>query len=165
MPVKFEQIKPDDFDKAAAIKELAEGVKEAGNEIESDFRETTTTWERDVAFRRKDNLRGNTLSTLTDTNDEIYSLVSNGTRPHVIKPRAGRRLVFKGTFRAKTLPGVIRARRGGESGDTVIAAVVQHPGSEPRNFDKTLKVKHEPLFRRRVQEAMDRAAKASGHAI
>ena len=166
MPVKFKPIVPKDPDFNASRRELSKGVKETGDEINSDFKSTTSTWESSVKFRRKDNLRGSkAFSTLTDTSDEIYSLVSRGTRPHVIQPRRARRLVFKGTFRAKTLPGTIRARQGGQSGGTVVTTVVEHPGTEPRNFDRTLKEKHEPLFRSRVQDAMDRAAKVSGHSL
>jgi hypothetical protein len=87
--------------------------------------------------------------------------VNNGTKPHVIVPRRAARLVFKvGGFRAKTVPGAIRSRKGARGKNLVFAKVVHHPGTEARKFDEVIQKKWLVEFPKLVQMAIDSAVGA-----
>jgi hypothetical protein len=61
-----------------------------------------------------------------------------GTRPHIIRPKRAKKLVFKSGFSPKTKPKTIASFPGGTFGDTVFAKKVNHPGTEPRLFSETV---------------------------
>jgi hypothetical protein len=105
------------------------------------------------------------VSIAVDTFDEIYEMVHEGTRPHLIRAKKKKTLKFQGTYSAKTTPGVIQSKSGGSSGPSLYRQVVRHPGFKGRNFTKPIFAKWRPFFERQMQRALDEGAKKSGHSI
>lgn len=67
--------------------------------------------------------------------DKVYVWVSEGTRPHTIRPKApGYPLRFQIGYKAKTIPGSLNPSGGGKFGPEVFAMQVNHPGTKPRKF-------------------------------
>lgn len=138
-----------------------------GPDIKKDFERTTKTWKHKVKFVIVKAIPTNLgrVEILVGSDDEIYRYVNEGTRAHVILPKRALRLRFKGTYTAKTVPGVIDARAGGASGADVFSAGVIHPGTQPRNFDDAITKLWQKRFKRRMEKAMREAVKVSGHAF
>lgn len=119
--------------------------------IQIDFGVTTQTWSHTPSF---------TIDTPDPytreiaTSDPIYAMVNDGTRPHPIHA-SGRVLVFKGGFRAKTLPRSIGSGGGGASGPSVFTKTVNHPGTAARDFDTTIAQKWDALLGPIFQRAID----------
>jgi len=130
-----------------------------------DFAKTTSTWKHNVMFEQKLVVRPDRIEVTVYTTDPIYGYVNYGTRPHPIYPRNARVLAFPSAFTPKTRPNVIGSGPGGSGGPTVFAAHVNHPGTKPRNFDKIIKAKHEPLFYEAIRKSIQNTAKRWGHTI
>jgi len=72
----------------------------------------------------------------TGPNAQKWIWVSQGTKPHTIKPKNSPVLIFSTGYQPKTKPGNFFAGPGLSEGPTVVARSVNHPGTEPRNFEK-----------------------------
>lgn len=117
----------------AAMRETAEGAR-------NDFERTTATWENKPSFE----LIETTTGIVVGTDDQIYQYVDEGTRPHIIAPKAGKALRFMGGHRAKSTPRVIGSGSGGASGPVIIRrGAVQHPGTKARDFTEVISKKAE----------------------
>lgn len=81
---------------------------------------------------------------------EIYTYVDQGTKPHLIVPVHAKLLKFNTGYLPKTLPNPARTVSGGgkATGPQVFAKVVHHPGSEAREFSKTIAGDIQPDFNR-----------------
>jgi hypothetical protein len=165
MAIVTKAIKPDKIKLDAFRLETLTGMNEVGAAIKRDFHETTKTWKNKPFFDVVKSLRGGNLELMVATDDEIYMYVNDGTRPHKIRPKAGNVLIFQSGYFAKTVPNVIDSQPGGSFGPVIGARSVNHPGTKARNFDKIIAKKFQPRFKRRMEEAMRRAVKKSGHAI
>jgi hypothetical protein len=164
--IVIKQIKAAKLRSAAMWYELQAAVEKVGKEIQADFEKTTATWEHQPKFEVETDVSEN-LAAMVSTDDKIFGYVDEGTRPHVIRAKNGKRLAFQwagpGSYRAKTSPGVIGSTAGGPSGEMVYPVEVHHPGTKARHFDKMIRQKWEPRFKQRMEYAMRKAAKASGH--
>lgn len=163
--IQFRAILPKRFDARALLAEVTKEMKDLQTDTGKDFDATVSTWTHRPKFDKEFEQSDSRIRTFTGATDEIYTYVSKGTRPHVIRPRRARVLAFQGTYTAKSAPGVIQARTGGASGETVFSRGVLHPGTKARNFDKAIAQKWAGPYARRLTAAMGRAAKKSGHAI
>lgn len=162
----FKAITPKALKVAEIYKAIESNAKDTQKGILKDYQATTRTWDHKVNFRAELTINPNGgVSITVDTDDEIYTFVHNGTRPHVIRPKVGKRLAFQGTYTAKTAPGVIQSKSGGASGEFSYSAGVNHPGTKARNFTKVIFNKWRPFFERSMQRALDEGAKRSGHSI
>jgi len=158
--------------KDAALRlRLLNEVRKAGRAVKKDFEKTTKTWRHKPKFEVLVSLTGPGPVLLVGTDDKIYRYVDEGTRPHLIwagiytgKSRK-RLLVFNSGFEPKTQPRVIGSSAGAVFGAKVMRPYVQHPGTEAREFDKTIQRMWESKFKRRMEAAMRQAAKDSGHAL
>lgn len=124
------------------------------------FRETVYGWSaaKKPSFRQKLTRGHQSISMLVYTDSEIYALVNRGAPPHPIYPRKGRFLSFKPGYRPSTTPGQLRSRRAYRSGKLVVARAIanpDHPGFEPRDFDKQIAKEYEPQFIEDIQDAVD----------
>ena len=119
--------------------------------VKADYGVTTQTWEHRVKFV----IHSKTGERTITTGDKIYGYVDRGTRAHVIRPRNGKRLAFKGNYRAKTSPNTIGSRSGGASGATIFAKAVRHPGVKARNFSKIIAAKWSKQLPAIMQRAID----------
>lgn len=71
----------------------------------------------------------------TDKAVEVFGYVDKGTEPHIIRPIKASRLAFRGGYSAKTQPiANAHVGSGQASGDMVYRDMVQHPGTEAREF-------------------------------
>jgi len=160
----IKQIKPTRLKVDALRLQLLNDMRAVGVEIKQDFEKTTATWDRKVAFETQISLSGGAQVEVS-TSDEIYGYVDLGTRPHVIRPKRAKALRFQSGYVAKTTPGVIGSSAGGPFGDTVFSRGVNHPGTKARNFSKGITELWQTKFKRKMEQAMSSAAKASGHAL
>lgn len=139
--------------------------KKVGTDIQRDFEKTVKTWKRKPVFKLKVTLNNAESIVTVSTTDKVYGYVDEGTLPHIIRPKRKRALYFRGTFRAKTTPHVINSKAGGSSGQAVFTNEVHHPGTEAREFSRDIQAKYQPILKKRIEQAIDQAARKSGHAI
>lgn len=160
-------ITPSPFKSSIFRAEVMREMTGLHGEILNDFLKTAETWEHKPHFSGGVTMRGKIVAVDVHTSDKIYGYVSEGTRKHVIKPKYAKRLRFKwggpGSYRSKTFTGVIGSVSGGAFGPEVFRKKVNHPGTKARKFHETIKKKWSPIFKRRLQAALNRAAQKSGH--
>lgn len=125
---------------------LAEGGERVGIRVMDLYEGTSRTWKHRPKFHKTVDVARDLVSTIVETDDNIYRFVDQGTRPHIIRPKNKKILAFQPGFTPKTSPGSLTSGGGGRSGVRVVARVVRHPGSKPREFTA------------KIQEEMDRAA-------
>jgi hypothetical protein len=82
--------------------------------------------------------------------------LDEGTRPHFIRARRVSRLRFRTGYRAKTRPGWLGSGPGGANGPWRAPKRVRHRGTAPRRWSRTLAIKEQPFFDKRVQSAVER---------
>lgn len=93
---------------------------------------------------------------------QIWEWLNQGTRPHKIRAKNAPRLAFEwsgpGSYQPKTKPGGRSLQFGGpgivSGGKMHYPAEVQHPGTEPRDFDGWIQRKLTTKFRSAVQLAI-----------
>lgn len=95
----------------------------------------------------------------TGEHKAIWGYVSGGTRPHIIRPKKARALVFRTGYEPRTRPGGQYRGPGTATGDLVFAQQVQHPGSKARNFERHIARWYGPKFRRHMENAARRGAR------
>lgn len=155
-------IKPSPFKSSVFRREVMEEMTGLHGEILNDYLKTAETWNHKPKFVGGVTMRSTTVAVDVHTDDEIYGYVTKGTPKHIIRPKRAKRLRFQKNYKAKTTPKVIDSRSGGKSGPVVFAKVVHHPGTKARKFDETINKKWKPIFPKRLQAALNRAAKQSG---
>lgn len=164
--VVAKQIKPSRLNDKAMRLELLNAMRKFGrNYMLPEFKKTTATWDTPVEFEMLISTTAGSFEVLVGTDNDIYRYVNDGTRPHKIRPKNARVLAFPSMYKAKTAPKVIGSVPGGSSGPTVFANEVDHPGTEPRHFDKEIQKKSMPPYRRAMEAGMKRARQVSGNAI
>jgi hypothetical protein len=118
-----------------------------------DYKVTSQTWSHKPGFTIEspsDNER------IVGTDDDIYGYVDDGTPPHVIVAKPGKVLTWIGAnYRAKTKPRVIGSGRGGNDNTIVYTKLVQHPGTDARDFSVTIAEKWEEQLAILLQRAID----------
>lgn len=97
----------------------------------------------------------------TGPNAEIYGYVDQGTKPHVITAKNVPFLSFRTGYISKTLAKPARTVSGGgvTTGPRVYAKLVHHPGSEAREFSKTIAEDIEPDFKQIIEKAFRNVSK------
>lgn len=162
---KWKAIKPGQFNADAFEGQFKDAADKFKRLALDDFESTTRTWRKRVKFQAEVKVSKSRVMVSVTTDNLIYQYVTEGTEPHVIKPKKKRRLLFRGTYRAKTTPGVIGSQEGGAEGPFIGAQIVRHPGSKGRHFDREIRNKREPDFHDLVELALRDGARKSGHAI
>lgn len=121
------------------------------------FTETARTWRRQPKFIVKSSQFERKVYTL----DKIYSYVSAGTKPHLIRPKKAKNLRFRlGGFRAKTRPGVIAPSPGSRAtGPFISTKEVMHPGVQARNFDDMIAKEMDRKIPKRIEDAINNATR------
>lgn len=161
-------IKPKRLNEDAFRRELLNALREVGKEVQKDFESTVATWEDEnkPEFGMIISLTGGEASVVVDveSNGEIYGYVNNGTKPHLIPKNGPGILKISEGYQPKTMPGVIGSRSGGAGNRFIIRKTqIQHPGTEPRYFDKAIAKKWAKPFKKAMEDALKKAAKSSGH--
>lgn len=162
--ILVKEIKPGKFKGEAFVKAMQEEADKVANDILLDFELTAGTWEHQVKFEKLVQVGPSSVEIFVGTDDKIYGYVNDGTSPHVIVPKRARALRFPSTFSPKSIPGVLVSGKGGSGGPDVFAQAVMHPGTKARKFDKGIKRVWDRKMKRRLESAIKRGAKESGHA-
>lgn len=128
--------------------------------VRRDYEKTTATWEHKPEFTITETDGGTRFTVGTD--DKIYGFVTHGTRPHIIEARNAPVLAFRGGYKAKTTPRVIGSGPGGASGDVMFRQQVHHPGTEARDFERTIQNEAQRTIANNVQRAIDQGVREAG---
>lgn len=166
--ITSKRVTPKKLSIATFEKALVDAARQVAKEVKKDFEATVSTWEDEnkPGFGEDIDVSGGeiVLAVGVESNGEIYGYVNNGTRPHLI-PKSGPGLLkISEGYQPKTMPGVIGSRSGGAGNRFIVRKTqVQHPGTEPRKFDETIAKKWQKPFKRAMEEALRKAARASGH--
>lgn len=118
-------------------------------DVKRDFEATVETWVEKPEFVIEETAYGANIY----TTNEIYGYVSGGTRPHVIRVKNAQTLRFNTSgFKAKTRPRVIKSYAGKAARPpTAFPLEVQHPGTEAREFEKTIQKRSEKRFKSKIE--------------
>jgi hypothetical protein len=129
------------------------GMQAAAEGVRADFYATTNTWERGVSFTIS---RPGAFRRIIGTDDEIWTMLNQGTKPHLIYPRRAKALAFATGGRAKTKPRVLGSSAGSQ-GSTFVTTrgPVQHPGTKAREWDTTAQKKWQQELATVVQRSVD----------
>ena len=157
MNLRAEAIVPKDL--VIDIKKMKRVVNNAmdGSALSAkiDFDTTTRTWRRRPKFLiKKPKFGVRDIYTI----DEIYSYVSGGTRPHVIRARrrGGRLAFFRSGFRPKTRRQYIGSNKGSPATSNFVRPEsVMHPGNKPREFDIVIQKKWQKQLSKTLQRSID----------
>ncbi len=164
-------IKPARLKSASFRMTVLNRMRKVANAVERDFKATTRTWEHQPKFEKVVTISPDGPTLLVGTDDLIYRFVNEGTKPHEIwagiytGKSKKRVLAFGATFEPKTEPRIIGSNPGFVGPPIVFTPMVMHPGTEAREFDKTIQEKWERQFKREMEDAMRQAARASGHGM
>jgi hypothetical protein len=164
MPVVIQTktIKPGRLKVDTIRREVQAEMLKQGRHIESEYRKTTATWTHKPKFETVTDITSGDMTILVGTDDEVYGYVDEGTRPHVITPKANNPrglLFFQEGYVAKTVPRVLGSRAGGRFGAVVAAKAVRHPGTEARGFTQMIQDKTRRRYQRDMLKAVQRGAK------
>ena len=166
----FKIIKPQRLKVDAMRLALLNPMRKVGTGIKADYEKTVSTWKNKPKFDMQISLSP-VPQTEVSTVDEIYRYVDQGTRPHLIwagiyTGKSNKKvLAFSGKSTPKTTPGVIGSSGGSRGTVDTFRPYVEHPGGKARNFSKEIEKIWQPKFKRAMEGAMSKVAKASGHAL
>lgn len=143
------------FSKLAEIerRRVRQAMRQQAEMVKADYERTVATWKHKPAFTITEMDDGTRYTVGTD--DEVYQFVSKGTRPHVIMARNAKVLAFRSGYQAKTTPRVIGSGGGGGSGPNVFRQIVHHPGTEARDFERTIQYESQRTIANNIQKAID----------
>ena len=121
-------------------------------------------WKNKPEFRTRKYIKAESIGMTvfpSGPNAEIYTYVDQGTRPHLIVAKNAPFLSFKTGYQSKTLAKPARIVSGGgtATGPRVYAKVVHHPGSDAREFSKTIAEDIKPDFRRIIEKTFRQVSK------
>lgn len=155
MPNKALTFEASMLDERAMRRAVLRGLTESAKRVDQEFRRTTQTWDHQPEFTTEET---GALSREIGTDDQIYTYVDKGTRPHEIRPRRKKALAFKAGGIAKTRPGQLSSGQGHEGGTPVITRKpVHHPGTEPRDFEGLIARVAERVLDEEIQTAINQA--------
>jgi len=132
---------------------LVNSLNMSAKAVQVDFKVTTQTWEHKPTFAITS---PSIYSRQVATDDAVYAMLNQGTKPHIIRPGKKRVLTWLGAnYRPKSRPGFIGSNKGGNDNTIVYAKQVQHPGTVARAWSKAIKAKWDRLFAQQTQRAID----------
>lgn len=144
--ITFKAIRPGRsriFNYTGAKNEMVRLLNQEARLAQQQFQRTTATWKHKPSFTI---VATSTYERRVVTSDQNYSRINFGTRAHLIVPRTAPILKFRVPYSAKSSPGNIGSNSGGPGPNPVVAKEVHHPGTAPRNFDKTIAEMHRFYF-------------------
>ena len=160
--IKATSILPKRFDPDAFVREGLRELEKLNDQIETDFERTVATWTNRPRFKKSLHVEQGSVWGYVRTvriygakpPELIYYWINNGTRIRFAKMTSD----FEPKSRRRVIDSF--AGRGGlESLD------VKHPypGIQGREFDVAIATKHNARLKFRIEAAIRRGAKASGH--
>lgn len=131
------------------------------NLVERDLKSTTRTWTHQPKFSVNILPTNVDYTIIAGTDDEIYSYVDAGTRPHPIRPKRSKYLRFTSGYRSKTRVNIIGSREGGSFGDEVFSKGVNHPGFAGRNFLAQIARRRQVTLEQEISQAIAKVMRQS----
>lgn len=123
------------------------------------FYSTVDGWETKVYFRGTiRTIPGRSIRLLVKpygSGTELYELVTRGARPHEIEPVRAKYLRFQEGYISSTEVRLLKSYRKIRFGDVVQTKHVNHPGFEPREFDREIAFLYAPVFVKEMQRAVE----------
>lgn len=149
--------------------ELQKELKDLGKQAEQEMAKPTRRWAAPPSFQ-SDFAGGTSRIVMTvhpvGAQAEKYERIDFGTRPHVIRPRTGKRFLrFQPKYLASTIPNRLWSRLAKRSGAFVYVHIVHNPGIRARNFSKQVYKNINPEFRRRMRNLIRRELRRGGYPI
>lgn len=131
------------------------------------FEIVVMNWDTAVQFSARKSITLNLIAVyiFPTAGKDVWGYVTGGTRAHSITARRGKTLAFMwggpGSYKPKTKPPGKIGGPGTVMGGTMHFPVsVWHPGTEGREFEKTITEEFQPEFRRIMENAWRRAIRA-----
>lgn len=151
-------IKPRKLNNAKVRQKLLKALKAEGDAVKKEYEKTVATWNDPPKFEVLTDISGNDATVLvgpvgTDIQVNKFVWTDDGTKPHPIVAKNAPVLVFQSGYSPKTLPGKIASYPAGHFGEFVHTKRVNHPGTKPRNFTKTIIAKRRKPFAKAVNDA------------
>lgn len=147
------------------MKKAAEAIRK---DALADFKKTTATWKHKPKFSSKVMLGQGAITVQIETDDAVAKYVDEGTRPHIIRAKTKRGLLFKGRLRRgkpKTIPNVVGSFPSTPGEGWTRKNAVKHPGTKARNFTKHIAKTTKTELQRETKNALARFARRSGHEV
>jgi len=132
------------------------------------FKRVVANWDHKVDFQARKFIRVDKIWLNVfpvGDNKDIWTFVTKGTRPHPIRSKSGGALAFlwggPGSYKPKTAPVGKFGGPGTVSGGVMhFPQVVNHPGSEAREFEKTIKEDNKVWFSRTMENGWRRVIRS-----
>lgn len=157
-------------------RELRVEVEGTSQELKNYLTDVTAKWEHQPKFRRVMVVSATLIKASVQAvgkNKAIFGYVDKGTGKYgakgvayKIKPKSQPVLKFRAGYDARSRPSAgpgsaprANVGTGKAIGGWVSTKEVTHPGIRPRKFAETFEQKLQPTFRRRVSNAIRRAAR------
>lgn len=154
--IKLASIKPSakaiTFTRFATAAKL--GLKDAAEAAEKDFRSTSATWNHKPEYVIKEQKDGY----LVGTEDDVWVMLNQGTRAHLIVARRAKRLRFGVGGAPKTRPGFVGSTGGSAGSGAVFAQTVHHPGTTARAWSKLIAAKYRVQLQQYISKRIKEAA-------
>lgn len=136
-------IKPKRLDIPGVQRRIETVLQQEGEAIAKEYRKTVATWANKPKFEVLTDTTGGSLIIIvgpTGNADAVKHFVwtDEGTKPHIIRAKNAPRLAFRTGFTAKTKARVIGSGQSSVSGELTRPLVVNHPGTEAREFTQTI---------------------------
>jgi hypothetical protein len=168
--LNFKLIKPDPFNLRAIMDALKAEGDAIADDIVKDFELTVSTFEEKPKFKKVTSISIKSLSLNAYTTNERYLALSEGVPSRVVTLSEGKR-AFKIplTYTSKTIPGVLQARPGGRSAESRYISTSDRSLTvgpiQARHFERLVFLRRGKEIPKRLQEAVYRGAKGSGHSM
>ena len=147
---------------AKVKKELGKVIDgEVKTDLLAEFDKRVKNWKKKPEFKARKIIRVNDIKVNVfpaGEHKDIWKYVSFGTVPHKIRVKNAATLAFlwggKGSYNAKTGTGDVYGKASSVTGGTWrFPLVVDHPGTEAREFEKHIREDYKPEFSRVINNA------------
>jgi len=130
----------------------------------AEFASYTANWQHNPQWVGRKTITANSAKDWVHPigkNEQIYAYVTLGTKPHKIAAKNAKTLAFMwggtGSYQAKTKPGGGKNGPGTVSGGKMRYPIeVNHPGTEARDIEKSVKKSFEPMLKTIMAAAWQR---------
>jgi hypothetical protein len=133
-------------------KSTQQAVKKENEKTIRALKQATAQWKKPAEFETVETDDGATIM----TEDQRYTWVDEGTKPHAILPKKSRFLRFR--------PGdgvrneIARRQSMAAASDVAVyAKAVQHPGIRPRNITERVMLRREKDIVKAIEDAVEKA--------
>lgn len=166
MGIKMTAIVPPKLEAKRLIRALRNGMSNAARDVVVDFKTTTATWKHQPNFKVTE---VSAAEWIISTDDSIWAMLDDGTKPHIIRPKRAKVLRFqwggRGSYKAKTRPGYLGSNKNSVLGPIVFRKQVRHPGTKARKWTDAAKVKWDRQLGDIIQRAINTEVNNMGRDI